>query len=755
MRSGLYDQLDVYMGDTWVTIDDMNSSPSNELIQYRFQFKKFLVPIHIQGSQHAFLLEVWPWFLILDVSLNLQIIFHLTFGKIQCLNYSFNRPLTTISSRTMLIFSIRNPLQTIDCPSGFRFPAEAFQRPMCWCQSFCQFSIMANLTSERVQQQLFHNLIPVLLPNRQGVFVPLCNQGTFRKLLYYLYPLAQSSGNYIALGNTAVFSLDDILPERNQVSFICYVTVPRVLTRVPEITTHSFFFRTAANVEYHHSDLGPVEISWRLSEGEGSIVRTFYVPSSLTVGDLFITLENFCGPEYRIQTKPEMLNSLPLNCLPSKFIYRITPEYPQDTNLISSLTDYLQDQLSPLPQTQWFTEHDLIHFQEKIKRQFPRLLSLKPSTPQTILLNPLDRTWFSATILLGTWIPLYYDHIIGTLIIGIPHAWTIRTQDEALLSIKTTYSSITKRLLPSPPEGWCGPLAVCVLQYWLGVAQDNPPIQQLRMVYDEALTITYRTAQNNTAKMRAGGPQKRQASGILKPAPLPHAIMEHAVLRTFYPHTPIPRPYSLSTTDLPYRYLYLCRWQHLNPLLDREHFADYYLKISVQGIPFSPPIRAHSPYQSLLTILHHLLHQRHDRPYPLPRSLLDERQLPLNPDNNLSSYALHLIFQPFFPLNDYHWFPPDFFVSNGHLCVQDNRLWVSLFIADNHWIPVIRVVVQPPVFLVIVPSGANVPLIIEELSTIVGIPRGSYTDRRPHHSFYLSRTMWTRSHFDSITAFSN
>ena len=114
--------------------------------------------------------------------------------------------------------------------------------------------------------------------------------------------------------------------------------------------------------------------------------------------------------------------------------------------------------------------------------------------------------------------------------------------------------------------------------------------------------------------------------------------------------------------------------------------------------------------------------------YNLPRSILWEsipaEQLPLLPSKNMSSYAFHLMFQPFFPCGSFQWISPEFFMSNGYFCHTRDFLWVSLFIAINHWIPIVRVTVQPPVYLLLVSQGSNVPAIITQLSETLNIPVG-------------------------------
>ena len=129
LRRVLYDKLDIYVGGEWKQIFDFDTTIDTESIHYRFQFKKFLIPIHIHESKHAFLLEVWPWYTIADVAQSIQTLFHLAFGKVQCLDHPFHRPLTTIQSRKMLTYSIRTPTYTIQCPPRIHLSSRLISSP--------------------------------------------------------------------------------------------------------------------------------------------------------------------------------------------------------------------------------------------------------------------------------------------------------------------------------------------------------------------------------------------------------------------------------------------------------------------------------------------------------------------------------------------------------------------------------------------------------------------------------------------------
>ena len=63
-------------------------------------------------------------------------------------------------------------------------------------------------------------------------------------------------------------------------------------------------------------------------------------------------------------------------------------------------------------------------------------------------------------------------------------------------------------------------------------------------------------------------------------------------------------------------------------------------------------------------------------------------------------------------------------MSNGEFCHTRDFLWVSLFIATEHWIPIVRVTIQPTVYLLLVPQGSNVPAVITQLSETLNIPVG-------------------------------
>lgn len=586
LRRTLYDKLDIYVGGEWKQIFDFDTTIDTESIHYRFQFKKFLIPIHIHESKHAFLLEVWPWYTIADVAQNFQNLFHLAFGKVQCLDHPFHRPLTTIQSRKMLTYSIRTPTYTIQCPPGFTFPPESFHRPLCWCQTVCQFTLMAQVTSQRIQQQLFHNLVPVILPSRQCIFVPLCTKGSFRVLLYYLLPSAQHTGQYIALANTKVYSLDDFLPERHNVSYIYFLIVPRGLQCLPSIDTHLFLFRTMCSTEYQHPDLCAIEVIWESTTYDRPLTRTIFTLRSYTIGDLHVTLEQFCGPEYCIKTQPDLEHTSPITNFPVTPIFTITPLRAQDPRPIHNLTLQFQDHLEELPEHQWFTDQDLLHFQVQIRRQYPNLAPIKAHPLEAILLQPLDTSWATATIHLNTWLPLYYDHVLATLIVGLPQAWCTRTNAEVLDPLRNTFQHAIVRPLPSAPEGWCGPLAVCTLFYWIGYQQEHSPLRQLKDTFTEAINRPNRTLENTEAVLRAGGPTKRthsqsSSSNFIQPAPLSQAMMNQAILKTFFGLTRTPQPYQFLGADIPHRILYLAKYD----FLDYDPSSTCYYQLSFRGLP--------------------------------------------------------------------------------------------------------------------------------------------------------------------------
>ena len=139
MRQKLYDNVDFWHNETWQAINDYDESPQHDRTQYRFHFKKFLIPIYIQHSQHAFLLEVWPWFTIDNVIQVIQVLFHLPLDRVHSVDYQPTRPLTTIATRRLLVFSITQPTHTFTCLPQFTYPPDAFHTSLCWCQTVCQF----------------------------------------------------------------------------------------------------------------------------------------------------------------------------------------------------------------------------------------------------------------------------------------------------------------------------------------------------------------------------------------------------------------------------------------------------------------------------------------------------------------------------------------------------------------------------------------------------------------------------------------
>ena len=448
---------------------------------------------------------------------------------------------------------------------------------------------MAQVTSQRIQQQLFHNLIPVILPSRQCIFVPLCTKGSFRVLLYYLLPSSQHTGQYIALANTKIYSLDDFLPERQNVSYIYFLIVPRGLHCLPSIDTHLFLFRTMSSTEYEHPDLCAIEIIWESTTYDRPLTRTIFTLRSYTIGDLHITLEQFCGPEYCIRTQPDLEHTSPITNLPITPVFSITPLRAQDPRPIYNLTLQFQDHLEELPEHQWFTDQDILHFQVQLRRQYPNLAPIKAHQLETILLQPLDTSWATTTIHLNTWLPLYYDHVLSTLIVGLPQAWCTRTNAEVLDPLRNTFQHLIVRPLPSAPEGWCGPLAICTLFYWIGYQQEHSPLRQLKDTFTEAINRPNRTLENLEAVLRAGGPTKRthfqsSSSNSIQPAPLSQAMMNQAILKTFFGLTRNPQSYHLLGADIPHRILYLARYD----FLDYDPFSPCYYQLSFRAFLLLP-----------------------------------------------------------------------------------------------------------------------------------------------------------------------
>ena len=199
-------------------------------------------------------------------------------------------------------------------------------------------------------------------------------------------------------------------------------------------------------------------------------------------------------------------------------------------------------------------------------------------------------------------------------------------------------------------------------------------------------------------------------------------MMNQAILKTFFGLTRNPQSYHFLGADIPHRILYLARYD----FLDYDPFSPCYYQLSFRGLP--PSSFKPLPFSPIIPQLMLWWFTTSIPDYHLPRSILWEsiptEQLPLLPSKNMSSYAFHLMFQPFFPCGSFQWVSPEFFMSNGYFCHTRDFLWVSLFIAINHWVPIVRVTVQPPVYLLLVSQGSNVPAIITQLSETLNIPVG-------------------------------
>ena len=185
-----------------------------------------------------------------------------------------------------------------------------------------------------------------------------------------------------------------------------------------------------------------------------------------------------------------------------------------------------------------------------MRKLFPQLHPIKVLDSRDLVLQIVDKSWATATIIEQTWILLYFDHILQTLTIGIPHDWNPMQRAAILATFKPTFTKFDYRPMPLVPEGWCGPLTIAYLLFWLGI-HEGEPIEQLQTIHELALSQHNRIQNSRDAKFVAGGPKQQ----IAIPRIITPEISQIAFRITFFPHDARPQPYSYRSWEIEYRYL--------------------------------------------------------------------------------------------------------------------------------------------------------------------------------------------------------
>ena len=351
--------------DAWVSFSNLDVTTTEPYIQYRIQFKKFWVPIHIHQTRHTSLLEVWPWFSIHDVGQLLQVIFHLPVNSITPDNYPSTSPLATISHRLLLTFNFHRIPTTLNYSLDSPLPPDVLLHSRCWCHTTCTHTVLTSVNTERARQSLYLNLLFVILPtSRQLVLINQCQNGTFEQLLKYLLPQRSNLNHHLALCDVAVYPLHSNLPTPEQASCVTFVHLPRHILRFPTVDDHLAFFRYAAESDFQHTDLLPITIQWHFSTTSPPLIRQVFTLPLLTLGDLLRAIHNFCGPHHVISTTPDLPRSTLLSSAPQPVVFTVThlSHHEYDHRPIEALEASLAENLSTLPREKWFTEHDIVIF---------------------------------------------------------------------------------------------------------------------------------------------------------------------------------------------------------------------------------------------------------------------------------------------------------------------------------------------------------------------------------------------------------
>ena len=357
-RCTLYEQLDHNIHNAWISLPKLEATTSEPYIQYRIQFKKFLIPVHIQQTRHSCLLEVWPWYTIQDVIQLLQTILHLPADALTPQNHPHTTHLATISRRLLLVFDYQRTPTLLNYSLDFPLPPDVLINPRCWCHTVCTHTILTSINTERTRQSLYLNLLFVILPtSRQLVLINQCQAGTFKQLLTYLLPQRSNIQQHFVLGDLTAFPLHFNLPTPEQISYAVFVHLPRHILRFPTIDDHIALFRYAAESEFQHPDLFPITINWHVSTTNPPLCRQVFTLPYLSLGDLLRAIKNFCGTHHVVNLTPDLPPSTLLSNTPQPVVFTVThlSHYENDHYSIETLEVYLNDNLSILPRDKWFT----------------------------------------------------------------------------------------------------------------------------------------------------------------------------------------------------------------------------------------------------------------------------------------------------------------------------------------------------------------------------------------------------------------
>ena len=732
-RSTLYEQLDHNIHNAWISLPKLEATTPEPYIQYRIQFKKFLVPVHIQQTRHSCLLEVWPWYTIQDVVQLLQTILHLPADALTPQNHPRTTHLATISRRLLLVFNYQRTPTLLNYSLDFPLPPEVLINPRCWCHTVCTHTILTSINTERTRQSLYLNLLFVILPtSRQLVLINQCQAGTFKQLLTYLLPQRSNIQQHFVLGDLTAFPLHFNLPTPEQISYAVFVHLPRHILRFPTIDDHISLFRYAAESEFQHPDLFPITINWHVSTTNPPLCRQVFTLPYLSLGDLLRAIKNFCGTHHVVNLTPDLPPSTLLSNTPQPVVFTVThlSHYENDHYSIETLEVYFNDNLSILPRDKWFTEHDIVIFQNYLRRTYTQLAPVSALDFSALCLQSTDTTWATAAVYSGTWLPVYYDSVLTTLIIGIPIRWLTSHKDTIVNQLKSTFTHVQTRPLPGVPEGYCGPLAIANLYFWSGYDQCTSPLTQLQKIARDAWSRPHRSITNQDAKLIAGGPKPIDAT---RPPELTPDIIYRAFMLTFFPHTRDPQAYSLVEAQMANR-ITLKRYS----LFDENHFRPLYVNL-VEGIPDekADDVTPISPYISLLFQCFSVLMDADHNPtdiFFLPLHRLEDDKpynFELHPTapSQFSSHHLDLLFRFLFPHNRFHWVHPEHFMTFGAQFAYVNYKWVTCFIAQQHWIPVIKLLPNFPSYHFLIPRGIPVSLVAQRFLELTNIATNDFRSR--------------------------
>ena len=724
LRPTLYEHLDYNVHDAWVSLINLNATTSEPYIQYRLQFKKFLIPIHIYQTRHTSLLEVWPWFTIQDVVQLLQVIFHLPTNSITPANHPLNTVLATIPHRLLQTFNFYRSTTTLNYSLDFPLPPDVLLHSRCWCCTTCTHTVLTSINTERSRQALYLNLMFAILPtSRQLILINQCQSGTFEQLLTYLLPQRTNSAHHLVLCGATIYPLQANLPKPEQASCATFVHLPRSCLRLPTVDNHLEFFRYAAESDFQHSELIPITIQWHVSTTNPPLVRQVYTLPLLTLRDLSRTIANFSGPHHVVNITPNISQTTLLSQAPQPVTFTIThlSHHEYDHRSIESLEAYLAENLSPLPRERWFTENDILIFQNHLRHTYSQLTTVPALNFQTLCLQTTDTTWATAVVFMETWLPVYYDSVLTTLIIGMPISWLHTHKQSIVDQLQPTFTHIQTRPLPNVPEGYCGPLAVANLFFWSGYDQCTSPLDQLKRITQEAWSQPNRNVTNQTARLIAGGPKPIDAT---RPPELSPEILHQAFMLTFFPHTREPQLYSLAEAQVE------------NRLTSKRYmfFDDNFFRPLFLSLPSGPadrhadPSFNPSPYTPLLSTCFSLTIDQDEitfRCSPLlsltddqPYDFESQPPVPLQ----FSSHHLDLLFRFLFPHNRFHWVHPEHFMTYGAHFAHINYKWVTFFIAQQHWVAVYKLLPNFHAYHFLVPVGLPASHVTQRFLELTHIP---------------------------------